>query len=160
MPSNTTRPAHRLRPDAVETLEGRQLNAVLGISGTASFGDPPARRGGIQAVVVEGRVEVDRPIGTVANALLFDEYAPGMPTVFPVTLTPEPDGSYSYSVPLGLSTKVRAGDRDGHQYTVAISVQDRNGSASTSTTISLPGARPAAPKVSARFIKPARMAPR
>ena len=152
----TDHTSHRVYLAPLEALEDRRLNAISGISGSAILGDPPARLGGAQMVTVTGTVDTDAPIGTTANALLFDEYAPGVPIVFPVTLTSEDDGTYTYSIPLSLSTKVRNGDRDGHQYAVAISVQDKTGSATTSTTFSLPGVRTPATRVAPRFLKAGR----
>ena len=132
---------HRLHLDGIESLEGRQLAAITAISAEAVIGAPPTRLGGNQAVTVSGTVRADAPLGTTANALLFDEYNGGVPTVFPVKLADRGDGTYTYSIPLTLSTKHRAGDRDGHQYAVGISVQDKEGSATTATNFSLPAAR-------------------
>lgn len=131
--STPNRPDHRVRLQPVEALEDRALAAVTSLAAEAVVGPAPARRGGVQAVTISGSVRADQTLSGRANALLFDESSPGVPTVIPITLTPRGDGSASFSVPLTLPTKVRPADRDGRGYAVAISVQERAGLATAVT---------------------------
>lgn len=77
-----------------------------------------------------------------------DEYGRVQP-VGMASLVPQPNGSYSVSLPVGLEAKVRSGDKDGRQYTVSVTVGD-DGTSKTGSAV-VTAAPPARQASAAQF---------
>ena len=106
---------------------------------------PPraANPGGSATVTISGTVSAAGRGVPTADALLFDGSLPDTPQVFKVSLRATGGSQYAYEFPLTLSNAPGRPGRSGHGYSVAVSVQDTGGPASTSTSFTLPAALPA-----------------
>lgn len=134
--STTARLKRKCRP-GVNQLEARTVMhaSVISVVATPTSLWPP--NGRLVPVVVSGVIAEDDGVDLGATFQVNDEYGLVQPSG-PVTLSENPDGTFSYAFTTLLKARRRGQDRDGRQYEIEVSAFDDHSDAQSSTFVTVP----------------------